>query len=380
MDVGIATFRLLALSQVLLFAAAVMSSRAPRLRQLLLLLLTSTVAAYLALPLAAAVGSPLPIRAVLAVLATSCPLALLLVVLDLFEERALDVWVGAVVVFCTALAIAQVVFANGPLGPALMLVMHATKLALVGLAGVLLWRGRRSELVELRRWMRGGLVLVIGVVALAVLTVEWAFAWQVPVRVELPGMAAIFVLTLAANLGFWRFDPTLSVASMPSAPSQADAAPSDHLPSRRSPSGAPGASSEPAQPGGDTGSAGVSLGTAPLGEADALLGRIDASMRAGRLYADHDLRIATLAARLGVPEYRVRRAINGGLGFRNFNHYVNSFRIDEASQRLRSERQLPVLSIALDVGFRSISSFNVAFRERHGCAPGEFRDAVPPES
>ncbi len=98
------------------------------------------------------------------------------------------------------------------------------------------------------------------------------------------------------------------------------------------------------------------------------------------LAADHDLRIASLAARLGVPEYRVRRAINGGLGFRNFNQYVNSFRIDEASTRLRTERHLPVLSVALDVGFRSMSSFNVAFRERHGCAPGEFRSAPAPDS
>ena len=379
MDVGIATFRLLALSQIVLFAAVVLSSCTPWLRRSLLLLLSLTIGAYLVVPLAAAGGWPMSLRAGIAILATLCPLALLLVVLDLFEERAFDVGVTVLALSCTALAVAQVVATGGPFGPAIMTAMHIVKLGLVGLTGILLWRGRRSDLVELRLRLRGGLVLVIGSVALVVLGLEWAFAWQVPVQVELPGMAAIFLLALIVNLTFWRLDPGLSIAAGQRAE-----------PAHGRPYSGPPA---PAQPVILTGTISPALAmTADLEPApisrdgdgaaspDPLLGRIDALMRAERLHADHDLRIATLAARLGVPEYRVRRAINAGLGFRNFNHYVNSFRIDEASRRLRSERHLPVLSIALDVGFRSMSSFNVAFRERHDCTPGEFRAAVAPDA
>ena len=84
-------------------------------------------------------------------------------------------------------------------------------------------------------------------------------------------------------------------------------------------------------------------------------------VRDERLYADHDLRIAGLAARLQIPEHKLRQMINEELGFRNFNQFINAFRIEEASERILNDTQLPILSIALDVGFRSLSSFNSSF-------------------
>jgi AraC-like DNA-binding protein len=100
-----------------------------------------------------------------------------------------------------------------------------------------------------------------------------------------------------------------------------------------------------------------------------------AFMGAERGYAQEGLSLAGLAERLGTPEYRLRRVINQHLGHRNFNAYVNGLRLSEAKRRLAdpAERALPVLSIALDVGFGSIGPFNRAFKADTGLTPTEFR-------
>jgi AraC-like DNA-binding protein len=92
-------------------------------------------------------------------------------------------------------------------------------------------------------------------------------------------------------------------------------------------------------------------------------------------YRTEDLTVASLAQRLKTPEYRLRRVINQRLGHRNFNAYINGFRIDEAKAALANpaQRELPVLSIALESGFQSIGPFNRAFKAATGLTPSEFR-------
>jgi hypothetical protein len=43
--------------------------------------------------------------------------------------------------------------------------------------------------------------------------------------------------------------------------------------------------------------------------------------------------IGALAARLDVPEHRLRQAINEGLGYRNFNAFLNRYRIEDGEGR-----------------------------------------------
>jgi AraC-like DNA-binding protein len=93
------------------------------------------------------------------------------------------------------------------------------------------------------------------------------------------------------------------------------------------------------------------------------------------VYRKMSLTIGQLARQLCLPEYRVRRIINAGLGFRNFNDYLNGFRIKEAGERLADplNSDEAVLNIALDVGFKSVSSFNKAFRDSFGATPTQYR-------
>ena len=106
-----------------------------------------------------------------------------------------------------------------------------------------------------------------------------------------------------------------------------------------------------------------------------LLRRLDHQMTVERIYRQEGLAIGTLAAQLDVPEYRLRQAINEGLGYRNFNAFLNRYRIGDAKVALSdiAQREVPVLTIAMDAGFQSIGPFNRAFKAETGMTPSEFR-------
>lgn len=104
-----------------------------------------------------------------------------------------------------------------------------------------------------------------------------------------------------------------------------------------------------------------------------LVARIGEAMQVRQLYRQENLTVAELARSLGSQEYLVRRAINGHLGHRNFNEFLHRYRLTEAAGRLVRQPKLPILSIALDVGYGSIGPFNRAFRARFGMTPSEYR-------
>jgi AraC-like DNA-binding protein len=87
------------------------------------------------------------------------------------------------------------------------------------------------------------------------------------------------------------------------------------------------------------------------------------------------LTIGSLAVLMSLPEYRLRQIINEGLGHRNFNAFLNRYRIDEAKTALADagQKDVPVLTIAMDAGFQSLGPFNRAFKADSGLTPTEFR-------
>ncbi|PHS66398.1 MAG: hypothetical protein COB09_02755 [Thalassobium sp.] len=99
-------------------------------------------------------------------------------------------------------------------------------------------------------------------------------------------------------------------------------------------------------------------------------------------YRRENLTLAILAQQLDIPEYRLRATINKALNYNNFNEYINELRIGEAAERLLSETETPITNIALDVGYRTMSSFNRAFRKIHHSTPSDYREhrGQPPHS
>ncbi|MGY4303647.1 AraC-like DNA-binding protein [Bradyrhizobium sp. USDA 4369] len=76
-----------------------------------------------------------------------------------------------------------------------------------------------------------------------------------------------------------------------------------------------------------------------------------------------------------MPEYRLRQAINEGLSHRNFNAFLNRYRLEDAKAALSDpgQRDVPILTIAIDAGFQSIGPFNRAFKAATAMTPSEFR-------
>jgi AraC-like DNA-binding protein len=105
-----------------------------------------------------------------------------------------------------------------------------------------------------------------------------------------------------------------------------------------------------------------------------LLKKIEQTMKGGKLYTRTGLTIADLGESLSIQEYRLRRVINQQLKFKNFNQFLNNYRIEDACTRLR-ETNAPISAIALDVGYTSLSVFNKAFKERYKVTPSEFRNS-----
>src|SRR6266852_2516515 len=121
---------------------------------------------------------------------------------------------------------------------------------------------------------------------------------------------------------------------------------------------------------------GPSVAPPDSGAADQRL--VDALMRLmadERIYRHDNITIGTLATKLRIPEYKLRRLINQRLGYRNFNVFLNNHRIEEAKAALAdpSQAEVPVITIAMDAGFQSLGPFNRAFKATTGVTPTEYR-------
>lgn len=106
--------------------------------------------------------------------------------------------------------------------------------------------------------------------------------------------------------------------------------------------------------------------------------RIVETLQEDRKFATPELKVADLAELLGEHEYKVTQCITGSLGYRNFNHLINSHRIESAKEALADpeNNERPILSVAFDCGFNSLGPFNRAFKQQVGMTPRQFRAAA----
>ena len=113
----------------------------------------------------------------------------------------------------------------------------------------------------------------------------------------------------------------------------------------------------------------------PSAEDPQLSIKLQALIEEQKVYKKEGLTIGLLAELMAVQEYRLRRLINGQLGFRNFNDFLNQYRVNEACEILSDPEQArkTILEIAYDLGYQSIGPFNKAFRDLKGTTPTAYR-------
>ena len=94
-----------------------------------------------------------------------------------------------------------------------------------------------------------------------------------------------------------------------------------------------------------------------------------------KIYQQSGLTIRQFAQILEVKEYKLRQTINRHLGFKNFNEFLNSYRVQEARDILSNpdQKDLTILEIAYDMGYQSLAPFNKAFKATTGMTPTSYR-------
>jgi len=98
-------------------------------------------------------------------------------------------------------------------------------------------------------------------------------------------------------------------------------------------------------------------------------------MQEQQAFIEQGLTIKSLADKLKAPEHRLRALINQGLGYRNFSGFLNKYRIDAVKRAMQepANRRVPVLTLAMEVGYSSLAPFNRAFLSETGQTPSEYR-------
>jgi len=93
------------------------------------------------------------------------------------------------------------------------------------------------------------------------------------------------------------------------------------------------------------------------------------------IYLDTNMTITRLAKDLGVTNHRLRALINQSLKYENFNQFLNALRIETITEKFDDPENdhIPILTLALDGGFRSLSPFNKAFKDLMGQTPSQYR-------
>ena len=110
-------------------------------------------------------------------------------------------------------------------------------------------------------------------------------------------------------------------------------------------------------------------------DSELLARRILNAINDDALLTTTNLKVSEFADQIGEQEYKVTRCITNRLQYRNFNHLLNSHRIDRAKRIFNDpdSRHLTIATIAFDCGFNSLGPFNRAFRQYTGMTPREFR-------
>jgi AraC-like DNA-binding protein len=233
--------------------------------------------------------------------------------------------------------------------PEICVLYSVLQLALVALAIRQAIVGRAADLIEERRKFRVVLILAAAVYTAFVVLLDWVMhgppAAPPVTTVNATGLLALTLAFVVARLSLMpraEFTP----AGAPAPPNTTEVPP---------PPEAPAAVDD--------------------GQERALLEPLRRLMEEEKVYREEGLSIAALAAKLAVPEYRLRRLINQRLGHRNFSSFVNGYRLADAVAALAdpSQAEVPIVTIALDAGFQSLGPFNRAFKAHTGMTPTDYR-------
>jgi AraC-like DNA-binding protein len=95
-------------------------------------------------------------------------------------------------------------------------------------------------------------------------------------------------------------------------------------------------------------------------------------MEEEKLFCDEDLSLGRLSEALELTKNQLSQFLNT-YHEKNFNNFVNGYRIEEAKKMLLEQPRRQIISIAFAVGFNSYSAFHSTFKKMMGITPADYR-------
>lgn len=116
------------------------------------------------------------------------------------------------------------------------------------------------------------------------------------------------------------------------------------------------------------------LSSEDVRQLNAISNKLKNSMEQDKLYRDQELSLSSLSERLDIKPYLVSQSLSEVLNKR-FNDFVNEYRVKEVQRLLKdpSNSKYTLLSLAMEAGFNSKSSFNRAVKKKLGIPPSKLR-------
>jgi AraC-like DNA-binding protein len=111
-----------------------------------------------------------------------------------------------------------------------------------------------------------------------------------------------------------------------------------------------------------------------LEQLEAIAQRVQRSMSEDQLYKSPELSLNSLAEELELKPYLISKSLNAVFNKR-FNDFVNEYRVEEFQRLLKvaDNSKYTLLSLAMEAGFNSKSSFNRAIKKHLGISPSDLK-------
>jgi AraC-like DNA-binding protein len=98
-------------------------------------------------------------------------------------------------------------------------------------------------------------------------------------------------------------------------------------------------------------------------------------MQEHKTYLDNQLTLTRLAEAVGISTHHLSEVLNQHEG-KNFYQFVNEYRIDYICERLKNDKDIKILDLAMSAGFSSKSTFNAVFKQFIQLTPSQYRQQL----
>lgn len=111
-----------------------------------------------------------------------------------------------------------------------------------------------------------------------------------------------------------------------------------------------------------------------LTDTHSLTSRLQQLMQEQKPYLESTFNIEQLAKQMGISRHHLSQVLNEGLQ-KTYHDFVNEYRVEAAKKMLldSNKQHYSIAAIAFEVGFNSLSSFNLVFKKHCGSTPSEYR-------